>query len=143
MITPSNPAGALAATSGDLKVARIFSPTASACFTTSRPTFPLAPVIRIIAVALQGTTVLSLVLQLPAFFIRSTQFIRHRRSLFQTMRASFPSPAFQVLCEKISVSRLPPGASPPVRDRRPVHVARKDRTLGDESRVPPVARVVW
>src|SRR5205807_2578047 len=45
MITPSNPAGALAATSGDWKVARMFSPTASACFNTSRPTFPLAPVI--------------------------------------------------------------------------------------------------
>src|SRR6266849_10971103 len=53
MITPSNPAGALAATAGDWKVARIFSPTASACFTTSRPTFPLAPVIRIIAVSLK------------------------------------------------------------------------------------------
>src|SRR5439155_24127164 len=53
MITPSNPAGALAATSADWKVARMFSPTASACFTTSRPTFPLAPVIRIIAVSLK------------------------------------------------------------------------------------------
>jgi hypothetical protein len=57
------------------------------------------------------------------------------------MRASFPNPAFQVLCEKISVSRLLPGASPPVRDRRPVRVARKDRTLGDESRV-PLARII-
>src|SRR5712691_2758447 len=55
MITPSNPAGALAATAGDWKVARIFSPTASACFTTSRPTFPLAPVIRIIAVSLNDS----------------------------------------------------------------------------------------
>src|SRR6266852_6701595 len=52
MITPSIPAGALAALSGDWKVARIFSPTASACFNTSPPTFPLAPVIRIIAVSL-------------------------------------------------------------------------------------------
>src|SRR5437899_12126678 len=48
----SNPAGALAAMSGDWKVARMFSPTASSCFNTSRPMFPLAPVIRIIAVSL-------------------------------------------------------------------------------------------
>jgi hypothetical protein len=60
MITPSIPAGALAALPADWKVARIFSPTASACFNTSLPTFPLAPVIKIIAVSFPGTTVLSI-----------------------------------------------------------------------------------
>src|SRR5438094_10225257 len=49
MITVSTPAGALVALSGDWKAARIFSPTVAACFNTSLPTFPLAPVIRIIA----------------------------------------------------------------------------------------------